>query len=269
MQTPILMIHGMCCTGDVWTQFRSFFEARGAKVYTPTLRPEQRVNRNLKPTRALSTLSLHDYVADLEQEVDRIERETGERPAVIGHSMGGLLAQALVERDRAVAGVFISPAAPAGVGTLLTQAFWGIYGLAHRVGLTHGIIRPDYSGVSTVVLNRMPKQDRRAVADAMVYESGKVFAEFANFPIDEHKVRVPTLTIAATRDLLVTAPVVRKVGKKYKAVGGDFKEYREHGHWLYAEPGWEKPAAEIFTWLETAIERSKSERPAAAVQVQA
>src|SRR3954470_1984081 len=124
MNTPVLMIHGMCCTGEVWSQFRSLFESRGVKVYTPTLRPELRVGMRARPPRALGELTLADYVSDLEQEVDQIEQETGMKPAVIGHSMGGLLAAALAARGRVSAGVFISPAAPAGVRTLRHRLFW-------------------------------------------------------------------------------------------------------------------------------------------------
>jgi pimeloyl-ACP methyl ester carboxylesterase len=269
MQTPILMIHGMCCTGEVWSKFRTFFEERGARVYTPTLRPEQRVNVHGKPPRSLSKLGLMDYVDDLVREVDRIEQETGHTPAVIGHSMGGLLAQALAERDRVCAAVLISPAAPAGVKTLSFWAFWSTFKLLEKLGLTSPVIRPDRRTLYPMVLNAVPKAERRGFADAMVYESGRVFSEFAHFPIDEKKIRVPMLTVAATRDRLVAASLVRLTGKKYAAGGGDFREYRKHGHWLYAEPGWEQPAEEIFTWLEGAIERSKTMRPpapAAAVQ---
>jgi pimeloyl-ACP methyl ester carboxylesterase len=263
MQTPILMIHGMCCTGEVWSQFRSFFEARGARVYTPTLRPEQRVSIHGKPPRSLSKLGLNDYVDDLEREIDRIEQETGHTPAVIGHSMGGLLAQALAERDRVCAAVLISPAAPAGIKTPTFALFWAAYKLLEKLGLTSPVIRPGRRTLYPMVLNAMPKGQRRVHADAMVYESGRVFSEFAHFPIDEHKVRVPVLTVAAGRDRLVAAPLVRRTGKKYAAVGGELREYRKHAHWLYAEPGWEEPAEEIFTWLEGAIERSKTMRPPA------
>src|SRR5690606_1835722 len=40
-----------------------------------------------------------------------------EKPAIIGHSMGGLVVQVLLQRDVAVAGVAIDPAPPAGVFT--------------------------------------------------------------------------------------------------------------------------------------------------------
>jgi pimeloyl-ACP methyl ester carboxylesterase len=265
MQTPILMIHGMCCTGDVWTQFRSFFEARGAKVYTPTLCPTERVSISARPPRGLRELSLNDYVRHLEAEVERIELETGRVPAVIGHSMGGLLAQALAERNKVRAAVFISPAAPGGVHTPLTYVFWNALMLAKRFGLRQPMIRPSSATVFPMVLNAMPNAERLAAFKAMVWESGRVFEEFANYPIDETKVQIPVLTVAGTRDRLIAAPLVRRTAKKYQSVGGDFVEYRAHGHWMYAEPGWETPAKEIFTWLESAVERSSvpalSERP--------
>jgi len=261
MQTPILMVHGMCCTGEVWSQFRTFFEARGAKVYTPTLCHLERVSVRSKPPRSLSQLSLNDYVRELELEVERIERETGATPAVIGHSMGGLLAQALAERNRVAAAVLISPAAPAGVRTLPTHMFWGAYALARRFGWTPPVIRPDPRTVYSMVLNALPRHERRAVAEQMVWESGRAFSEFAHFPIDESKIKVPVLTIAAGRDRLVMAPLVRRTGKKYASVGGDFREYKRHGHWLYAEPGWEDPAREIYAWLERAFERNQPVAP--------
>jgi alpha-beta hydrolase superfamily lysophospholipase len=267
MQTPILMIHGMCCTGDVWEHFRSYFEARGATVYTPTLRAQERVSISSRPPRGLRDLSLHDYVRELEQIVERIEQETGRVPAVIGHSMGGLLAQALAEKNIVRAAVFISPAAPAGVHTLSTKLFWSSLLLAKRFGLSWKMIRPDHRTVFPMVLNALPKDLRHAAWEAMVWESGRVFEEFANFPIDETKIRIPVLTVAATRDRLVAASLVRRTGRKYAAIGGDFREYRTHGHWLYAEPGWENAAQDIYAWLAGAVERSSvpplSERPRA------
>jgi alpha-beta hydrolase superfamily lysophospholipase len=261
------MIHGMCCTGDVWEHFRSFFEARGATVYTPTLRAQERVSISVRPPRALRELSMNDYLRELEQIIAQIEDETGRVPAVIGHSMGGLLAQVLAEKNLVRAAVFISPAAPAGVHTLQTRLFWGSLLLAKRLGLRQPLIRPDHRTVYPMVLNALPKELRQAAWQAMVWESGRVFEEFANFPVDETKIRIPVLTIAATRDRLVTAPQVRRTGRKYAAIGGDFREYRTHGHWLYAEPGWENPAQDIFAWLAGAVERSSvpalSERPQA------
>jgi pimeloyl-ACP methyl ester carboxylesterase len=257
MNTPVMMIHGMCCTGEVWSQFRSLFESRGVKVYTPTLRPELRVGVRARPPRGLRELTLADYVVDLEKEIDQIEQETGTTPAVIGHSMGGLLASALTARGRTSAGVFISPAAPAGIRTFQSHLFWSGFSFAHRMGWTPPVMRPNQRTLDRMVLNALPALERAAVLEAMVHESGRAFADFAGFAIDETTVRVPVLVVAAGRDRLVPASLVRLTGRKFAAVGGEFREYPNHGHWLYSEPGWETPANDIFEWLSTATARAE------------
>ena len=62
----------------------------------------------------LGTTSLLDYAVDLEKEIKTLESP----PIIMGHSMGGLLAQILGSRGLAKALVLLSPAAPAGINTL-------------------------------------------------------------------------------------------------------------------------------------------------------
>lgn len=248
MSRSFLLVHGMCCTGDVWSNFRSFYEARGIRVFTPTLRPEQRVRR--KPPRELRALRFADYVADIEREVERIEHQTGQTPTVIGHSMGGLLAQAMAERNRANAVVLISPTPPAGVRDATFTTFWGGFVVARALGLVPGALFPFRGITDRVVFNQVPPGERAAAHAGMVQESREVFADFRTHHIDETKIKIPLLTVSARRDLLVPARLTRLTAKKYEPIGGAFKEYRDHGHWLYAEPGWETPAAEILEWVE-------------------
>jgi pimeloyl-ACP methyl ester carboxylesterase len=252
MKTPVMMVHGMCCTSDVWASFRTFFEERGTRVYTPTLRADTRISIRDKPSVALHALRFGDYVSDLEREAKRIEVETGRKPAVIGHSMGGLLAQALAERDCVSAAAWISPAPSAGTHDLQSSLFWFAVRAAHALRIAPLSIKPARKAVYSQVFNALPKADREAAYTGMVYESGPAFAAMGHWAIDESKIRVPVLTVAATRDKLVPAKLVRSAAKKYAAVGGEFREYADHGHWLYAEPGWEKPAADIYAWLRAA-----------------
>lgn len=247
LRAPVLMLHGMCCTGDVWRQFREFFEARGARVHTPTLRPELRVRE--RPSRALRKLSFEDYVEDVVQIAAEIEQREGERPVVIGHSMGGLLAQALAERNKVQAAVFISPSPPAGVRTLAAHAWWATMAVGGAIGAVPSAILPARRTADSIVFNRVPHDERNAAFVGMVHESGRAFFDLGRFAVDEKNIRVPVLTVAASKDRLVPASLVRLTARKYAAVGGELLEYPDHGHWLYAEPGWEKPAAEIYDWL--------------------
>jgi alpha-beta hydrolase superfamily lysophospholipase len=247
MLGDVMMVHGMCCTDAVWAQFRAFFEARGARVHTPTLSPELRTRT--RPPRALRALAFDDYVGELEREALRIEAERGSKPAVIGHSMGGLLAQVLAERGLVSAAALISPSPPAGVRNLSSSVFWNAFGVGRRLGITPRAIFPERRFTDAMVFNALPVAERAAAHAAMVHESGRAFADLASYPVDESTIRVPMLTVAAGRDRLVPASVVRLTARKYERIGGEFLEYPEHAHWLYAEPGWEKPAADIHDWL--------------------
>jgi pimeloyl-ACP methyl ester carboxylesterase len=257
MKTPVMMIHGMSCTGEVWSQFRTFFEDRGVRVYTPTIYPELRTTILKRPVSAIRDLGFDDYVNFLEQEIQRIELQTGVTPAVIGHSMGGILAQALAERNRVSAAAFISPSPPLGCAPPLMRAFWSVYSLTHKFGYAPKIIRADKFSTGRVVFNRMPAAEHAAALSAMVYESGRAFHELGGRVIDETKIRIPVLTVAASGDRLVPATSVRLTGRKYAAIGGEFREYKNHGHWLYAEPGWQVPAGDILDWLRNATQRAE------------
>jgi pimeloyl-ACP methyl ester carboxylesterase len=163
--------------------------------------------------------------------------------------MGGLLAQALAERGVVQAAVFISPSPPAGVRTLAAHAWWGVMAVGRMVGAVPKAILPSRGTTDSIVLNRVPRAEREAAFGGMVHESGRAFLDLGAYAIDEKNIRVPVLTVAAGSDRLIPASLVRRTAQKYATVGGELREYADHGHWLYAEPGWEKPAAEIYDWL--------------------
>ena len=93
MAETIFMIHGMW--GGRWNfdNFKGFFEKEGYRCVAATLR-HHNVDPKTAPDPRLGTTSLLDYAADLEREI----RALGTKPIVIGHSMGGLLAQMLGSR---------------------------------------------------------------------------------------------------------------------------------------------------------------------------
>jgi pimeloyl-ACP methyl ester carboxylesterase len=262
MRTPVMMLHGMNCTGEVWTGFRAFFEARGVTVYTPTLRPDIRSTLRERPNAALRHVGLEHYIDDLEREAQRIERDTGLRPAIIGHSMGGLLAQALAERGAVSAGVFVSPSPPAGIRTFSSRLFWSAVAVAYALRLGPWAIKPVRRTLDRSVFNALPAAERAAAHEAMVYESGRALRQLGHWPIDPSKINVPVLTIACGADRLIPPELVRLIGRRYARIGGEFREYPQDGHWFYAEPNWEAAAADIYDWLSVATAQAESTRAA-------
>lgn len=245
----LLMIHGVGCDGSAWDRMKPLFEAAGWTCHAPTLFPDRRVREN--PPATLSDLGLHDYISAMRAEAARITAMSGEKPAVIGHSMGGLIAQALTESGDVSKAVFLTPAQPKDCAVIGPSVAWTFLNVilsqdrkrAHKVWKT---------GFRYGVLNCVPKARHDEIYVGALYDSGKVYGDITDgIEIDETRITIPTLTIAATKDRATLAKAVRKVAAKYAAspVPGDFIEYPGHAHWIVDEPGTEKVVADITNWL--------------------
>lgn len=104
------MIHGMWGGPWHWANYRDVFESAGYRCVAVTL-PYHDADPHDIPDPELGTASLLDYVEAIEREIGHVD----EKPILMGHSMGGLLAQMLAARGRAKALVLLAPAAPAGI----------------------------------------------------------------------------------------------------------------------------------------------------------
>ena len=257
MTKTLLMIHGVGCGGESWDRMRPGFESAGWTCVAPTLFPDKRVANNPPPD--LPKLGIDDYIAAMAEQAAAIAEEYGSKPAVIGHSMGGLIAQCLAERGAVRQAVFLTPAQTkecAVIGPSVAFTFLNVLisrdrNKAHKVWET---------GFRYGVLNRVPKRRHAEVYEGALFDSGKVYGELTDgLEVDEGKVTIPTLTIAASRDRTTLARAVRKVGAKYarSPVSGDFIEYPDNAHWIVDEPGTDQVVRDVLDWLErTAPEAS-------------
>ena len=112
----IVLIHGMFMPPLCWENWLPRYQAKGYHVFAPAWpgrdKPVETL-RNVHPDPQLAKLKLSDVVEHIAKFIQSLD----EKPAIIGHSMGGLVVQLLLQRDLAVAGVAIDPAAPMGVFT--------------------------------------------------------------------------------------------------------------------------------------------------------
>jgi len=254
----LLMIHGMWGPGPHWAAFTQAFEAAGHEVIAPVLRHHD-VDPAAAPDPALGGTSLLDYADDLEAEI----ADLPEKPIIIGHSMGGLLAQILAARGLARAAIFLTPAPPSGwpavlilfVPSVLRVFFWTILTKALFVFRPH---RPSFKTARFAYLHRLEADDQEREYAAQVHESGRVVFEIAFWFLDlKHAARVrarevtcPILTLAAGRDRTVPASGVRATARRYAAAGGDYAELPENGHWIQGEPNWRETVQRCLDWIE-------------------
>ena len=253
MAKTLLMVHGVGCGGEVWNRMKRDFAMAGWNCEAPTLFPELRTVET--PPDRLADLTLQNYVDSALAQTKALSVSDGEKPVIIGHSMGGIIAQKLVEAGAVRAGIFLTPAQPEGCTVTdlrVLRTFWNILKVGQK-NVPGGVFKVGPNGFRWGVLNAVPKDRHDAIYAQALYDSGRVYHDLANpDPIDESKVSVPTLTIGAKKDRATVIKAVRKVGAKYaKApVPGDYIEYGRHAHWIVDEPGTEQVTADILEWMD-------------------
>ena len=251
MAKVAVFIHGMWGTPDVWRNWRPCLEARGWQTIAPVLRHHDAPP--LAPPAGLGMTSLGDYVADLTNTIEGLP----DKPVVIGHSMGGLLALMLCARGLARAGVLLTPAPDAEVIALRPSNLWAFA----RIQLTWGWWRkPHRATLAEALSHTFNTTDPREGAElhsAFVHDSGRALFEIAlpwldgskTTTVDPRLVTVPLLFVATEKDKLTPAGVVRRSAKRFGHVA-DYVEYPGQAHWVPGQPGWERIAEDTLAWLD-------------------
>jgi non-heme chloroperoxidase len=239
---PVLLIHGY--GGGAWyfDKYQRFLSARGHPTYALNLRG----HCGSKPVADLGRVSVLEYVEDARE----VARHLG-RPIVIGHSMGGLIAQKLAEYDAVCAAVLQCATPPRGIS--LFSASLAARQVKHLGALLRSRplagTRADYDAL---MFNRIPQSERAALFPRFVADSGRVGRELSLsiVPVDERKVRCPVLVITCTDDHYVVPRVGRRLAQKYAA---PCWQYPRHGHFPQYEPGWEVLVEDIVRWLDSVV----------------
>ncbi len=258
---PVVMVHGAFCGGWAFESWRALFEEKGYEAHAPSLRHH---DGGAGPPDELGTTSMLDYVRDIGQLLDRLDAE----PILIGHSMGGLIAQMLAARRPIRALVLLAPSAPWGVlpatafeyisaqALYLAGDFWN-----RRLWPTHWIVAAN-------ALDHVPEGEREGVLGRFVPESGLATFEIMHWPldfkratfIDPREVVCPILCLTGARDRINSPGTVKSVARRYHG-RARYEELPGHSHWLIGEPGWEKIAAKVLAWLDK-IAQNAEEWPA-------
>lgn len=250
----IVFIHGMYMTPACWEQWVGYFRARGRDCLAPAWpgrdQPVAVLRRN-HPDSQLAALTLTAVLEHL----SGVIRTLDEKPILIGHSMGGLITQLLLQRGLASAAVAIDSAAPQGVFTTkwsFIRANWS------HVNPFVSKSRPatmTFEQFQYAFANSLPLAEQQTAYETFVVpESRRVPAESlaAVARIDFKKPGAPLLLIAGSNDHIIPASLNQSNYAKYQRPGSvtDFKEFPGRTHFIIGQSGWEEVADYVATWLD-------------------
>ncbi len=246
----IIMVHGAFCGGWVFDAFRQPFEAAGHPVLAPDLRGHGAGDRPGE----VGGLSMADYASDTVGLCRRVAEAEGSAPILLGHSMGGLVAQMAARRAPVSALVLLAPSAP-----------WGVFGSSLEEAVTAAAlpvvaptpfspVDPDLQLLKAFSLDRLAPAAREAAARRTRPESARAILETLTWWLDPlmttlappGRLGLDSLVLSGSRDRVHPPATVRQVAK---CLGGDYREMPGMSHWLPGEPGWEAVAGAILDWL--------------------
>ncbi len=258
---PIVLVHGAFTGAWCWNEhFLAWFADQGFETVSFSLRGHG--GSGCRQLRNLA--SIDDYVEDLEEVVETL----GQKPILIGHSMGGYVIQKYLERHSAEAAVLMASVPPEGLlasnammafaqpdlffQMACLQAIGPHTFLRERLG--RAMLSPDIAeDEGMIYFGRLETESQRALMDMMG----------AN-PIFLTKEEAPTMLVVGARDdEIIQSELTYHTAKRY---GADYALIDNIHHAMMLDQNWEKVGETIVEWLQVKLvtqERNKGNKSAA------
>jgi pimeloyl-ACP methyl ester carboxylesterase len=246
----IVFIHGMYMNPLCWEHWMDYFQTKGYQCLAPAWSGRDKaveILRKQHPDPQLGNLTLSDVITRFADVI----KSLAEKPILIGHSMGGLAVQLLLQKDLAAAGVAIDSAPPMGVLTTkwsFLKSNWPHITpfISQRKPIEMTFERFQYTFVNGMALT----EQRAAYERYVVPESRRVPRESLLARVDFKQPHPPLLLIAGSSDHLIPASLNRTNYARYKSSNSviDFKEFAGRNHFILGQKGWEEVAEYIHSW---------------------
>jgi pimeloyl-ACP methyl ester carboxylesterase len=241
---PILFIHGAFSGAWCWDEhFLPYFAQHGYPAYAVSLRGHGKS----QGSELLLQASLDDYVADVTSVVNKIAQPL----VLIGHSMGGMVAQKYMESQSLRAVILMNSVPPTGLSSSsLYLSFTAPY-LMQQLSVIQ-TAGPEHIALSAVkkalfsedipdaevqrFFNRMQGESQRVIMD-MLGLNLPTLADYHHFPM---------LVLGAENDAFFPTLIVDSTAKIYRA---DKHIFPNIAHAMMLEKRWQTVADKMIHWL--------------------
>lgn len=262
-RTPVVFVHGLWLLPSSWDRWRTLFEEAGFATVAPGWPddPETVAEANAHPE-----VFAKKSIKDVADHFDAVIRTLTVKPAVVGHSFGGLMTQILAGRGLSAASVAIDPAPFRGVLPLPISALRSASPVltnplnkGRAVPLTYDQFRYSFA-------NAVSEDEARQLYDtyAVPAPGEPLFqAAFANFnPWTEDKVdtknpdRGPLLILDGELDHVVPWSIANASYNRQKRNEGvtEIVKVAGRGHALTIDSGWREVADLSLTFIRRFVE---------------
>ena len=257
-QTPVVFIHGLWLLPASWDRWAAHFAAAGYAPVSPGWPDDpDTVEQAMADPDVFADKTIGQVADHYATVIGRLDR----KPAVIGHSFGGLLAQILAGRGLAAVSVAIDAAPFRGVLQLPLSSLKASRPVLENPANRHRAVPLTYEQFRYAFANAVDDdQARRLYATYAVPAPGAPLfqAAAANFnPRTEAKVdtrnpeRGPLLIVSGGADNTVPQSVSEAAYKRQLANPGvtEIAEIPGRGHSLTIDDGWQEVADTALAFI--------------------
>jgi pimeloyl-ACP methyl ester carboxylesterase len=255
---PVVFVHGLWLLPSSWDRWAALFEEAGYTALTPGW-PDDPVT--VDEANAHPELFAGKTVGQVADHLERIVRGLARKPAIVGHSFGGLFAQILAGRGYSAATVAINPAPFRGVLALPLPALRSAFPVLGNPANRSRAVSLTYEQFRYAFANAVPEDEARALyATYAVPAPGlPIFqAATANLnPWTEVRVdtrnpqRGPLLVVSGEKDHTVPHAIAHAsfARQRHNAGVTEFVEIPNRGHALTIDSGWREVAERALAFV--------------------
>jgi pimeloyl-ACP methyl ester carboxylesterase len=256
---PVVFIHGLWLLPSSWDRWATAFEDAGYTALTPGWPddPETVEEANAHPE-----VFAHKTVGQVADHYAAVISKLAKKPAVIGHSFGGLLTQIIAGRGLSAASVAIDPAPFRGVLPLPISALKSSAPVLGNPANRNRAVPLTYEQFRFAFANAVSEEEAKDLYEtfAVPASGAPLFqAATANLnPWTEAKAntknpeRGPLLIISGEKDNTVPWSIANASYKKQKRNEGvtEIVEMPNRGHALTVDSGWREVADKALAFVK-------------------
>jgi non-heme chloroperoxidase len=257
--TPVVFIHGLWLLPSSWDNWAEFFKKAGYAPLTPDWPDDP---ETVEEARANPEVLAGKKLGEVADHTAEVITGLGRKPAVMGHSTGGLLAQLIADRGLSAATVAIDPGPFRGV-LPLPYSTLKVSAPILRNPLNRGrAITLTFDQFKYGWANALDEDEARRLYDTYhVAAPGVALMQMANAnlnPFTEAKIdtknpeRGPLLIIEGDDDHTVHPAIAKAAYKRQRRNEGvtELKTIPNRGHALTIDSGWREVAQTALDFVK-------------------
>lgn len=256
---PIVFVHGLWLLPSSWDRWAKRFEAAGYVALTPGWPDDP---ETAEEARAHPERFAHKTIEQIADHFEQIILNVKKIPAIVGHSVGGLLGEILAGRGLSTVTVAISPAPFRGVLPLPISALKSASPVLENPANRNRAVPLTYDQFRYAFANAVDESEAKELYEQFsVAGSGEPLFQSASAnlnPWTEAKVeanenRGPMLIIAGEQDRTVPPAIAEASFKIEEQRNDDITEYLEmpgRGHSLTIDHGWQEVADKTLAFVQ-------------------